>query len=68
MTLHEVLAVCHPSLTRERAWCRKCGRTVKVDSSECVLHGWPSCCGETMTIDSPKERRNLRQRKEKRHD
>ncbi len=60
MGLHETLATCHPSLTRGRVWCRKCGATRKVDSGECLRHGWPECCGETMTIDSPDEQRRLR--------
>jgi hypothetical protein len=28
-----------------------------VDSAECMRIGWPKCHGETMTIDSPEERR-----------
>ena len=54
--LHERLAREHPKLARGRVWCRICGRSRKVDSAECLRTGWPKCCGQTMTIDSPKER------------
>jgi Zn finger protein HypA/HybF involved in hydrogenase expression len=46
-----------PQLKRGQVWCRKCGRTMKVDSAECLRSGWPKCCNETMTIDSPEERK-----------
>lgn len=45
----------HPSLRRGRVWCRECGATQRVNSAECLRSGWPLCCGETMTIDQPKE-------------
>ena len=48
-----------PQLKRGRVWCRKCGRTLGVDSAECLAQGWPECHGETMTIDSPAERARL---------
>ena len=54
--LHDVLAKCHPKLERGRVWGRGCGATPKVDSAECLRSGWPRCCGQTMTIDGPKER------------
>lgn len=50
------MKVDHPKLDRGRVWCRRCGATKAVDSAACLRHGWPSCCGETMTIDSPSER------------
>jgi hypothetical protein len=34
-------------------WCRSCGREQGVDAAECLASGWPSCCGNTMTIDRP---------------
>lgn len=40
-------------------WCKKCGRSQKVNPAECFQHGWPECCGETMTIDSPEEQKKL---------
>ena len=48
-----------PQLVRGKVWCIKCGKSLKVDSVKCMSFGWPICCGSTMTIDSPKERRDL---------
>ena len=45
-----------PQLRRGRVWCTVCERTMKVNSGTCMEHGWPKCCGYTMTIDSPDER------------
>ena len=42
-------------LKRGQVWCRTCGSTQRVDSAKCLAHGWPKCCGYTMTIDSPME-------------
>lgn len=53
----ENFAAVHPKLSRGQVWCLKCGRTEKVDSGACLRSGWPECCGETMTLDSPEERR-----------
>lgn len=47
----------HPKLARGQVWCRKCGHTQRVDSAGALRNGWPKCCGETMTIDSPDERK-----------
>lgn len=44
-------------LRRGRVWCRTCGRSEAVDSAECLRSGWPKCCGYTMTIDAPDERK-----------
>lgn len=46
----------HPKLARGQVWCRKCGATRRVDGADGLRNGWPKCCGETMTIDSPEER------------
>jgi hypothetical protein len=54
-----ILAQCHPSLARGRVWCTECCATQRVDSAAAFRHGWPKCCGFTMTIDSPDERRAL---------
>ena len=51
--LYETTAKCHPSLKRGKVWCKKCGCEEKVDAQACFRHGWPECCGETMTIDHP---------------
>lgn len=49
-----------PSLARGKVWCRSCGRSQHVDSSHALRHGWPKCCGYTMTIDSPAEQTAMR--------
>ena len=48
-----------PQLARGRVWCSTCGATQRVDSAGALSHGWPKCCGHTMTIDSPEEQRQL---------
>ena len=54
--LHAQLAQSNPKLARGQVWCNSCGATRKVDSAYCLRHGWPLCCGSTMSIDSPQER------------
>ncbi|HKY80847.1 MAG TPA: hypothetical protein VJM09_05175 [Sphingobium sp.] len=54
--LHHILAMSHARLRRGLVWCRRCGRSVQVDPAGAMRHGWPSCCGYTMTIDAPEER------------
>lgn len=54
--LHDALAGVHPKLARGRVWCRSCGATTRVNSGYALGHGWPKCCGYTMTIDAPDER------------
>jgi hypothetical protein len=44
-----------PRLNRGQVWCRTCGVTLRVDPAECLKRGWPKCCGQTMTIESPEE-------------
>jgi len=34
-------------------WCRNCMRRQRVNATRCLKHGWPKCCGCTMTIDPP---------------
>ena len=60
MTMNKIGEV-HPSLTRNRVWCTHCGLTHKVNSSYALQYGWPKCCGYTMTIDSPEERKRMQQ-------
>jgi len=45
-----------PQLKRGVVWCVQCGRSQKVDAARCLASGWPLCCGETMSLDSPSER------------
>jgi Zn finger protein HypA/HybF involved in hydrogenase expression len=60
MGLHDDMANSHPSLKRGMVWCRECGHSQRVDSSEAMQSGWPKCCGYTMTIDSPEEQERLK--------
>ena len=30
--------------------CRRCGAELGVDPAECLAHGWPVCCHETMAL------------------
>lgn len=57
--LHHALAECSPKLSRGQVWCTECGSTQKVNAAHCLATGWPKCCGYTMTIDSPDERKAL---------
>lgn len=45
-----------PQLRRGTVWCTKCGRSQDVFAAIALRIGWPTCCGHTMTIDSPAER------------
>lgn len=56
MDMHKKIAESHPKLSRGIVWCTKCGRSQKVNAGGSLRHGWPECCGYTMTIDSPEER------------
>jgi len=60
--LHDRIAASHPSLRRGQVWCRSCGSSRRVDSSQALRSGWPKCCGDTMTIDSPAEQELLHSR------
>lgn len=51
--LHEKIANSHPSLSRGKVWCKTCRREQSVNSADALKHGWPKCCGYTMTIDHP---------------
>ena len=56
---YDSLAECTIALRREMVWCRHCQLVQGVNVAECLQHGWPKCCGYTMTIDSPDERAAL---------
>jgi len=51
-----------PELKRGVVWCIHCKKRRTVDAAQCLEHGWPKCCGYTMTVDSPEERGALRHR------
>ena len=55
--MYESMAMSHPKLERGQVWCKTCGKTQWVKSAEALRNGWPKCCGYTMTIDSPDERK-----------
>jgi hypothetical protein len=50
-----------PQLKRGIVWCTVCGKSQNVKSANCLSKGWPKCCGYTMTIDSPEERKALKE-------
>lgn len=50
-----------PQFKRGIVWCTVCGIDRRVNSSNALSNGWPKCCGYTMTIDSPEERKKLRE-------
>ena len=54
--LHETIAKGIEKIARGQVWCVSCGDTKKVSGAACLRSGWPMCCGQTMTIDSPLER------------
>lgn len=58
-SLHDRIASSVPQIRRGAVWCRTCGQLQRVDGAYCLRHGWPHCCGQTMTIDSPDEQRAL---------
>jgi len=45
-----------PQLKRGKVWCIQCGKMRGLDSADALRNGWPECCGQTMTIDSPQWR------------
>lgn len=56
MTIYTNIVSNVPQLQRGQVWCRMCESTKRVDSAGALRCGWPKCCGETMTIDSPEWR------------
>ena len=56
MSLHDSIATAVPQIERGKVWCTVCHRMQRVDGADALRHGWPKCCGYTMTIDSPQER------------
>lgn len=53
MSLYSDIAAI-PQIKRGMVWCRKCGASMRVNGERRTLvGGWPKCCGQTMTIDSP---------------
>lgn len=57
--LHSQIADGIPQLKRGQVWCRECGHSQRIHSAGALRHGWPKCCGYTMTIDSPEEQARL---------
>lgn len=44
-----------PQIKRGTVWCHECGHTEQIDVGN-FRTGWPTCCGYTMSLDSPEER------------
>lgn len=59
MSIEQKIVRAIPQIERGQVWCRKCGKTQRINSEWAVREGWPKCCGYTMTIDSPEEQRSL---------
>jgi hypothetical protein len=59
--LYAKAAASHPSLSRGIVWCTVCGRSERANAAGSLKHGWPKCCGYTMTIDSPEERKAMKE-------
>lgn len=59
MSMYEKMATEIPQLARGKVWCRTCGAERSVKAAGALQHGWPRCCGHTMTIDSPEEQKAL---------
>ena len=55
--IHQKIVNDVPALSRGIVWCHECGKQQKVDSAECLQCGCPKCCDQTMSIDSPEERK-----------
>ena len=51
-----------PKLERGICWCHTCGNEVKVNAAQCLRSGFPICCGQTMSIDSPADLRSAERR------
>ena len=62
-TLYDEIAKSHPSLLRGRVWCTRCSNFRQVNVGNALRNGWPPCCGMTMTIDSPAERKAMEKTK-----
>lgn len=48
-------------LDRGLVFCTVCNRKQAVDVGYALSHGWPKCCGYTMSLDSPSERNAFHQ-------
>ena len=57
MTLDQDLAAI-PQVKRGLVYCTTCSRTEKISAAN-FRTGWPECCGYTMSLDSPEERKAL---------
>lgn len=44
-----------PQIKRGLVYCHTCGRTEHISAANFTT-GWPKCCGQTMSLDSPEER------------
>lgn len=51
--LNDDIANSHPSISRGKVWCKNCGIEKDVNPAQSIRSGWPTCCGQTMTIDHP---------------
>lgn len=54
----DMILATSPKLARGKVWCKTCGREQAVNPRDALRGGWPLCCGQTMTIDAPDERKD----------
>lgn len=55
--LYDSMIKRNPKLARGKVWCLKCGREQTVNPKVCLANKWPTCCDQTMSLDSPEERK-----------
>ena len=49
------------ALSRGVVWCRRCGKSRRVDLKSFMDYDtFPMCCNQTTTIDSPEEREQFK--------
>lgn len=55
--LYDEIAKSHPSLLGGRVWCTRCNSFRHVNAGGALRSGWSQCCGRTVKVDSPEERK-----------
>ena len=58
---YQAIANSHPKLAAGMAYCHSCERSQHVNSGAAPKTGWPKCCGYTMSLDTPEDRRQFKE-------